>query len=61
MTLLAAVRKSIEYIEENLQNDIGVCDVSAAVCYSQFYFSRQFSAYTHTSIYDYILKRKLSE
>lgn len=61
MTLLASVRKSIDYIEANLQNDIGVCDVSGAVCYSQFYFSRQFSAYAHTSIYDYILKRKLSE
>ena len=61
MTVYDAVRKGIDYIEANLQNDIGVWDVANAVNYSQFYFSRQFSSHTHISIYDYILKRKLSE
>ncbi len=61
MNIYDAVKKSIEYIEANLNNDISVFDVANAVCYSQFYFSRQFSIHTHTSIYDYILKRKLSE
>ena len=61
MTVYEGVKKGIAYIESNLQNDIGVWDVASAVSYSQFYYSRQFSNYTHISIYEYILKRKLSE
>lgn len=59
--LLESVRKGIAFIESNLQNNIGVLDVADAVSYSQFYFSREFSRHTHTSIYDYILRRKISE
>ncbi len=61
MTMIDTISKSIDYIEANLHSDIGVADVANAVCYSQFYFSRQFSLHTHISVYDYILKRKLSE
>jgi AraC-like DNA-binding protein len=38
-----------------------VLDVADAVSYSQFYFSREFSRHAHISIYDYMLKRKISE
>ena len=61
MTIKESVLKSIEFIENNLNKDIGVCDVANAVSYSQFYFSREFSKHTHISIYDYILRRKISE
>ncbi len=61
MTMTGVIQKSIDYIETNLHSDIGVADVANAVCYSQFYFSRQFSLGTHISVYDYILKRRLSE
>ena len=61
MTLLDSIKKGIAYIEANLHNSIGVADVAGAVSYSQFYFSREFSRYTHISIYDYILRRKISE
>ena len=61
MTMLSVIQKGIDFIEANLQSDIGVADVANAACYSQFYFSRQFSMHTHISVYDYILKRKLSE
>jgi AraC-like DNA-binding protein len=61
MTIYDSVRKSIAFIEENLQKDIGVLDVANSVSYSQFYFSRQFSRHTRISIYDYILRRKISE
>ena len=56
-----AVMRGIAYIEENLRNTIGVSDVADAVSYSQFYFSREFSKHTHIPVYDYILRRKLSE
>lgn len=58
---LAAVKKGIAFIEANLQANIGVSDVAGAVSYSQFYFSREFSKQTHISVYDYILRRKISE
>lgn len=61
MPLFESVKKSIDFIEANLQNNIGVLDVANSVSYSQFYFSREFSRYTHISIYDYILRRKVSE
>jgi AraC-like DNA-binding protein len=59
--MLESVMLAIAFIESNLHHDIGVCDVAKAVSYSQFYFSREFARHTHISIYDYILKRKISE
>lgn len=59
--MLESVMQSIAFIESNLHHDIGVCDVANAVSYSQFYFSREFSKHTHISVYDYILRRKMSE
>lgn len=61
LTMLESILQGISFIESNLYNDIGVCDVANAVSYSQFYFSREFSKHTHISIYDYILRRKISE
>ncbi len=61
MNAEATVAKAIRYIEDNLRGDIGVADVANAVHYSQFYFSRLFSQCVRVSVYDYILKRKLTE
>lgn len=61
MTIYESIKKSIAFIEDNLSNDIGVSDVANSVSFSQFYFSREFSKYTHISIYDYIIRRKISE
>ena len=57
----SAVAKGIAFIEANLLCEIGVSDVANAANYSQFYFSREFTRHTHSSVYDYILRRKLSE
>ena len=61
MNAEATVAKAIRFIEDNLLGDIGVADVANAVHYSQFYFSRLFSQCARVSVYDYILKRKLTE
>ncbi len=61
MTPTETVLEAIRFIESNLQEDIGVSDVSGAVHFSQFYFSRQFSRCARISIYDYILRRRISE
>lgn len=60
-SIQSAVAKGIAFIEANLLNEIGVSDVANAVNYSQFYFSREFTRHTDISVYDYILRRKLSE
>ena len=60
-TIRGAVAKGLRFIEENLYSEIGVSDVAAYTAYSQFYFSREFTKHTHMSVYDYILRRKLSE
>jgi AraC-like DNA-binding protein len=60
-TTLEAVKNGIAFIESHLQHNIGVSDVADAVSYSQFYFSREFSRHTQISVYDYILRRKISE
>jgi AraC-like DNA-binding protein len=56
-----AVARGVAFIEANLRHEIGVSDVANAAHYSQFYFSREFTRHTHISVYDYILRRKLSE
>ncbi len=59
--ILEAITRGIAFIEANLHEEIGVSDVADAVHYSQFYFSREFTRHTHFSVYDYILRRKLSQ
>lgn len=61
MSVYESVKASIAFIENNLENNISVLDVANAVSYSQFYFSREFSNLTYISIYDYIVRRKISE
>lgn len=61
MTGVEAVLEAIRFIEANLEEEIGVIDVANAVNFSQFYFSRLFSRCARLSVYDYILRRKLSE
>ena len=61
MTGVETVLEAIRFIEANLEEEIGVIDVANAVNFSQFYFSRLFSRCARISVYDYILRRKLSE
>lgn len=61
MSIYESVKDSLAFIEGNLENNISVLDVANAVSYSQFYFSREFSNLTYISIYDYIVRRKISE
>lgn len=61
MTGMETVLEAIRFIEANLEEEIGVIDVASAVNFSQFYFSRLFSRCARISVYDYILRRKLSE
>ena len=59
MEWLTAIRKSIEYIEEHLQENISAQDVSEQVYLSPLHFQRGFLIMTGYSVSEYIRNRKL--
>lgn len=61
MQTIEAVQRGLTFIEDHLEEEITILDVARAAGYSQFHYSRVFSKLLRCSIYDYIIKRKLSE
>jgi AraC-like DNA-binding protein len=61
MQVVEAVQRGLTFIEDHLEEEITILDVARAAGYSQFHYSRVFSKLLRCSIYDYIIKRKLSE
>ena len=59
MEYLDIIEKGLYYIEENLEDNITAGDISKAVGYSSFHFSRLFSKKTGITIGAYISNRKL--
>ena len=52
---------ALEFIEENLRNEISVGDIAASAGYSLYHFIRKFNQTVHHSPYDYLMRRRLSE
>ncbi len=59
--ILDSILQAINFIEENLQNDINVQDVANKACYSLYHFIRIFEGITGHTPKDYILRRRISE
>jgi AraC family transcriptional regulator len=57
----ALIAKAVDFIEDNLQEPIGVADMATAVSYSLFHFCRTFNQATHHTPYDYLMRRRLAE
>jgi AraC family transcriptional regulator len=55
----ACIKKSIEYIERNLNNKIGLKDIADKVFLSKYHFHRVFHAVVGESVAEYIRKRRL--
>lgn len=53
------IRKSIQYIEENLEDVLLVGKIASQVGYSEFYFSRIFKEYMGQPVMEYIKSRKM--
>lgn len=53
------VQEIIDFIEENIHEEINVDDVSKHIGYSKFYLNKCFSIFTGYSIMYYVRKRKL--
>jgi AraC family transcriptional regulator len=61
MSNIPAMIQAVEFIEDNLTEDIAVADVADAVSYSLYHFCRMFNSVIHHTPYDYLMRRRLSE
>lgn len=55
------IQKAVNYIEDNLKNDISIVKVANAIGYSEYYFLRVFKTFVGLTPADYIRKRRISE
>lgn len=53
------LNRVLEYIEENLEEDISVTDLADAACFSQFHFMRAFQMAMGRSPHAYVSERRL--
>lgn len=53
------ILKSLQYIEQNLENNITISEIANAAGYSKAYFSRYFRAEMQMSVMEYVKKRRL--
>ena len=59
MEWITAIRKSVEYIEKHLKDNISAQDLSEQVYMSQVHFQKGFQIMTGYSVAEYIRNRKL--
>lgn len=55
-----AIQKTLNYIEENLEEDILIEELSEIAALSRFYYQRLFTRLVKTSVRDYIKLRRLA-
>lgn len=61
MTNKDVILKAVNFIEDNLKNEMDVFKVSQEVCYSLYHFIRLFQSVTGFSPKNYIQQRRLTE
>ncbi len=61
MDWVKTINDAIEYMEENLTEEIDLADISKAVHLSAFHFQRAFTLLTGMSPAEYLRKRRLSQ
>ncbi len=57
----AQIQNSIEYIEDNLCDEIKLSDLAKQCYFSEFYFHKLFSSIVGETIMAYVRKRRLAE
>jgi AraC family transcriptional regulator len=56
-----AISRALDFVEDNLRQEITVADMANAAGYSLYHFSRTFNGLVHHTPYDYLMRRRLSE
>lgn len=54
------VRKVIDYIEQNIEKEISLDNISKSIGYSKFHLNRVFAEQTGITIYKYLQNRRLT-
>ncbi|WP_271813007.1 AraC family transcriptional regulator [Clostridium beijerinckii] len=54
------VLKGIDFIENNIKNEINISDIASEVGFSRFHFIRIFKVMSNDTIFEYIRKRRLT-
>lgn len=54
------IKKVVDYIEENLEKEINLDNISKNIGYSKFYLNRIFTEYTGITMYKYLQNRRLT-
>ena len=60
MNLLDSMNNAIDYVEENITNEIDLKKIAQVACCSTYNFQRMFSFITDVSIVEYIRRRRLT-
>ena len=55
------VKKTVDYIEAHMDEDLSLDRIADALCYSKFYLSRAFREETGCTVYKYIQRRRLTQ
>ena len=55
------IQKALDYIEDNLKNDIDSATLARVAGYSEYHFLRVFRQTVHLTPADYIRKRRITE
>ncbi|MBN1813636.1 MAG: AraC family transcriptional regulator [Anaerolineae bacterium] len=58
---LTAICRALDFVEDNLREEIAVADMADAAGYSLYHFCRTFNSLVHHTPYDYLMRRRLSE
>lgn len=61
MDYFIRIQTAIQFIENNLQEELKITEIAAKACFSAFHFQRLFQAISGFTVHEYIRKRRLSE
>lgn len=60
MDYLVCIQRTLDYIEENLQDQITLEELAEIACFSPFHYHRVFQTMVGESVMDYVRKRRLT-
>lgn len=61
MDYFQRIQKTIDYIEDNLENELTLDELAKMACFSKYYYHRLFSMYVGQPVMGYIRKRRLAK
>ncbi len=60
MDHIGRIQRAIDYIEENLKDELSIESIAEIACFSMWHFQRVFSAIVGDSVKEYVRKRRLA-